>query len=397
MSGLDSLWSQAQLAPAFRIVAIVVLALVALITALCLGLVVHHAFSSRRRNHRGRLVRQAVPYLAAHVGTGEPLGAAVREARCRYGDWATAVVLREARRELNGQRAAELSAALLDMGEVRRLRRLAHSRSEWKRAQAIRELGQCGGDEARAELIEAAQDSAPEVRRAARDGLLSDGRPESVQAAMRSFLRDAPTRLTWRRSFYAHLASTAARELRGLLATGALAGDEEKLGLEALGDARDPEAVPLARQRLSARDPEIRATAARVVGKLEDASVGPDLVPLLRDSEWFVRAAAARAFETLRADRAAMSALSENLADENWWVRSNATRALASQGEPGADVLLAAADGLDAFSRDAALAALSLVPLAPAAKSRFDRILAGLTRPSLPAPLTGALAEGARS
>ncbi len=397
MSGLDNLWSEAQMAAAFRVITIVALTLVALITAFCLGLVVHHAVTSRRRNRRGRLVSQAIPYLAAHIGAWEPIAAPVREARRRYGDWATAVVLRDARRELRGERAAGLTAALLEMGEVRRLRQAARSRSVWKRGQAVRELGQCGGDEAQAELIEAAQDATPEVRRAARDGLLSDGRPESVQAAMRSFLRDAPTRTTWKRSFYEHLASAAARELRGLLASGALAGDEEKLGLEALGDARDPEAAPLARERLSARDPEIRATAARVVGKLEDAASGPELVSLLRDSEWFVRAAAARAFESLRADRAAIAALGECLADENWWVRSNATRALASQGEPGAEVLLAAAFGLDVFSRDAALAALSQFPLVPADKSRFDLIVTTLTRAGIPAPHPGALPEGARA
>ena len=397
MSGLDTLWSQAHLAAAFRVIVIVVLALVALITAFCLGLVVHHSFSSHRRNRRGWLVRQATADLAAHIGAAEPLSAPVRNARRRYGDWATAVVLREARGEVRGERAAELSAALLEMGEVQRLRQAARSRSEWRRAQAVRELGQCGGDEARAEMLEAAQDSSPEVRRAAMDGLLSDGRPESVQAAMRSFLRDAPTRTTWKRSFYAHLANAAANELRGLLVSGALAGNEEKLGLEALGDARDPEAVPLARERLSARDPELRATAARVVGKLDDAASGPKLVSLLRDSEWFVRAAAARAFESLRADPAALSALGASLADEIWWVRANATRALAQQGEAGAEVLLAAANGLDLFSRDAALAALGQVPMVPADKSHFDRILTRIAGSGIPSPLMETPPHGAPS
>ncbi|HEY6552682.1 MAG TPA: hypothetical protein VI669_04970, partial [Vicinamibacteria bacterium] len=207
MSILDQLWAQAHSATAFRAIAIAVLALLALITVFCLGLVVHHAFSSRRRNLRGRLIRQANPFLAAFIGGWEPLGAPVREARRRFGDWATAVVLRDARRELRGARAAEISAELLEMGEVRRLRLLARSRVEWKRAQAVRDLGQCGGDEARAELLVAALDSAPEVRRAARDGLLADGRPESIRGAMRSFLKDAPTRTTWRTAFYAHLAS----------------------------------------------------------------------------------------------------------------------------------------------------------------------------------------------
>jgi HEAT repeat protein len=393
VSGLDDLWSQAHLATAFRAITIAVLILVVLITVFCFGLVVHHAFSSRRRNRRGRLVRQANPYLAASIGGWEPLGTAVREARSRFGDWATAVVLRDARRELRGARAAEISAALLEMGEVRRLRLAARSRVEWKRAQAVRDLGQCGGDEAQAELLEAAQDSVPEVRRAARDGLLSDGRPQSVQAAMRSFLRDAPTRTTWRPSFYAHLASAAAGELRRLLSSGTLTGDEEKLGLEALGEVRDPEAVPLARMRLSAPDPEIRATAARVLGKLGDTESGPELVSLLRDSEWFVRAAAARAFESLRADEAAISALAVGLSDETWWVRNNATQALASQGEAGAGVLLSAAFGMDVFSRDAALAALGRFPLVPAAKSRFDQIVTTITRAGLPSPV----ADGALS
>jgi len=393
MSGLDHLWSEAQLATAFRAIAIAILVLTALITVFCLGLVVHHAFSSRRRNRRARLVRRANPFLAGFIGGWEPLGTAVREARGRYGDWATAVVLRDARRELRGARAAEISAALLEMGEVRRLRLAASSRAEWRRAQAVRDLGLCGGDEARAELLEAAQDSASEVRRAARDGLLSDGSPESIQAAMRSFLKDAPTRTTWRPSFYAHLASAAAGELRGLLSSGALAGDEEKLGLEALGEVRDPEVVPLARVRLSAPDPEIRATAARVLGKLGDNKSGPEIVSLLRDSEWFVRAAAARAFESLKADEAAISALAVGLSDENWWVRNNATQALASQGERGAEVLLSAAFGLDVFSRDAALAAMSRFPLVPAAKSRFDQIVTTITRAGIPSPL----AEGARS
>ena len=85
MSGLDNLWSEAHLATAFRVIIIVALALVALIAAFCLGLVVHHAVTSRRRNRRGRLVSQAIPYLAAHIGAWEPIAAPVREARRRYG------------------------------------------------------------------------------------------------------------------------------------------------------------------------------------------------------------------------------------------------------------------------------------------------------------------------
>src|SRR5687768_17221744 len=213
MNFFSDLWRQAHLAPAFQAIVITALALGVIASIACLALVLHHGGSSMRRRRRGRLVDQAMPFLAPRIATGDRLKEAVAESRQEYGDWATAIVLREARREIRGERAQELSNALVEMGEVERLTRLARSRQDWRRAQAVRELGQCGGSAAQASLLEATKDKSPEVRRAARDGLIFDGRPESIQAAIQSYLADAPSGTAFKRSFYARLAAASAEDL----------------------------------------------------------------------------------------------------------------------------------------------------------------------------------------
>ena len=387
MNAFDRLMDQAQLAPAYRAVIFFIVALGLLALAFCIVLVLHHAVTSARRRRRTLLMQRATPLLAPHVATGNGLQAAVAESRRLHGDWATAIVLREARREVQGDRAAQLTAALVEMGEVTRLRRAMQSRQDWKRVQAVRDLGQVGGDEARAGLIEATRDKSGEVRRAAREGLLADGRPDSVKSAIASFREDSPIGITWRRSFYARLAGVSPDAARELLVSGGLDREEQKLALEALGEARVSEALPLARERLSDPDPEIRATAARVVGKLGDNTSVAALTGLLADPEWFVRAAAAKAFDSVTVDDKAFAALRRNLNDETWWVRVNAAHALAQQGDGGVETLLSAVEGDDAFSRDAGLAALGHAMMGPAARRRLESTLTRLPDDSPAMPL----------
>lgn len=387
MTTFHRLIDEAQLAPAYRVVIVFILTLGAIAFALCVALVAHHAFTTARRRRRTALMKRALPFLSPHLPAGDGLAAAVAESRRRFGDWATAIVLREARREVAADRAAQISAALIDMGEVARLRRLVRSRQDWRRVQAVRELGQCGGDEARDLLLAATRDDSPVVRQAAREGLIGDGRPPAIAAAIASYREDAPAGTMSRRAFYVRLAGTAPDELRALVGTGDLAREEEKLALEALGEAHVEEALPLARERLAATDPEIRATAARVVGKLADSASVPTLTRLLSDPEWFVRAAAAKAFHSLKVDDAAVKGLRENLSDGVWWVRANAARALVQQGDDGIEMLLGAMHGTDAFSRDAGLAALGHAMAAPVARRRLELAVSRLPADSPTAPL----------
>jgi HEAT repeat protein len=387
MNFLQSLWSQAHLAPAFQAIIICVLILAALAALACAMLVAHHGFTSIRRRRRGDQVERAALFLAPHIAAGDTLGAAVADSRGRHGAWATSIVLREARLRATPERAALLSSTLFEMGEVARLTKLARSSRAWRRSQAVRELGQCGGSEALAVLQEATRDPSAEVRRAAREGLLGDGRPTSVRAGIRAYLEDGRIGSASKRSFYAQLAATAGDALRDLLRGGTLSPDEEKLALEAMGDARNPDVLPMARERLTAPDPELRATAARVVGKLADQESSAVLRRLLDDEEWYVRAAAAKAFASLAQDDSSQRRLAGLLEDEVWWVRANAAHALAQHGDEGMDTLLAAIDGQDNYSRDAALAALGLVIVTPGARQRLQDRLHGATQSTHAGPL----------
>lgn len=363
----------------FTVLAVLVLALGVIVAAVCLSLMIHHLVSSHRRLRHAARMRRAATLLAPYLVGGNDLPQAVGEARKRLGDRAVADVLRRARTEIKGPRAAAISEALAEMGEVDRLKGIAASRRAWKRMAAIRGLGECGGDEAQQLLLSAVRDPDPVVRRAARDGLLADGRPDSIQAAIGSFLEDVPKRSGWRREFYARMATMASPALLEETVAGRFPPAEEKLAMEALGDVREMRVMSHARARLSASDPEIRATAARVLGKLGDTGSVPALINLLDDSEWYVRASAARALEFIPVDEPALDALGKRLSDSVWWVRADAALSLAGQGEAGANVLITVMEGEDKYARDTAMAAIARTGLTPATRRRLRDILPKLT------------------
>lgn len=297
--------------------------------------------------------------LAPAIVVSTELDDASASAVRRFGRAAVSEVLRRARGEMAGEPATALTAALESIGEVERLARRSRSRSTARRRTAVRQLAECGGDTACDALVAALDDSDWEVRRAARDGLLSDGRAEPIRLALDSYLGEPAKSLGWRRSFYARFASVAPTHLCALLARHALDAEEEKHAIDALGHARATLAATEVRSRLRSRDPELRASAARFAGKVDDADSVDDLTRLLQDPEWFVRAAAARALEGLPKSNEALVGLGDCLEDGTWWVRANAARSLTRAGERGRRVLLDAIGRDDAYARDAAIAALA--------------------------------------
>jgi HEAT repeat protein len=89
----------------------------------------------------------------------------------------------------------------------------------------------------------------------------------------------------------------------------------------------------------------------------------PVLVRLLADTDWRVRAQAARALGALRV-RDAVDPLAAAVRDRAWWVRYRAALALAQVGDRGRTVLRAIADGEDALARDMARLVAHLSPAA---------------------------------
>ncbi len=361
--------------PLFLALAAIVIALGIFVSAACVSLLAHHVVSARRRRLRASLVARATRLLAPAIVTAGGLTECVEHARRRLGDGAVAEVLRRARVEIKGPCAMELTSELARIGEVERLSREARSRWLWRRRAAVRGLGECGGMVAREALLRAANDLEPDVRRAARDGLLNDGLPESTEVAIRSFLDDLPRNFGWRREFYSRLATRSPAALLDLTTSGRLTTHDEKIALEALGDIHEQRALEHARGRLRSADPEMRSTATRVLGKLRDAESAPAIAALLDDPAWYVRAAAARAFEHLPATDEHLSALGDRLTDPAWWVRANAARTLAHKDQAGADVLLRTMEGTDRFARQTAITAISRIEISPAVRARLAEML----------------------
>lgn len=106
--------------------------------------------------------------------------------------------------------------------------------------------------------------------------------------------------------------------------------------------------------RASDVDPTVRAAAAEALGKVESGLSRPILRRLLEDDAFFVRAHAARGVGEGRMTDLAVDVL-PLLADTNWWVRAAAKESLLSLGADGFRAAVAALGHDDSFARDGAL------------------------------------------
>jgi len=101
-------------------------------------------------------------------------------------------------------------------------------------------------------------------------------------------------------------------------------------------------------------DPSVRAAVAEALGKAPDALTQPILRRLLDDDVFFVRAHAARGVGEARITALAGDVL-PLLADTNWWVRASARETLLALGADGFRAAATALEHHDRFARDGAL------------------------------------------
>jgi HEAT repeat protein len=106
--------------------------------------------------------------------------------------------------------------------------------------------------------------------------------------------------------------------------------------------------------RASDLDPSVRAAAAEALGKVEPEVSEPILRRLLEDSVFYVRAHAARGAGAAKIDQLAGD-LVPLLADTNWWVRAAAKESLLALGAEGFRAAVVALEHEDRFARDGAL------------------------------------------
>jgi HEAT repeat protein len=98
---------------------------------------------------------------------------------------------------------------------------------------------------------------------------------------------------------------------------------------------------------------EMRISAARAIRRYMHPDAEAVLREMISDSDWRVRAQAARGLGAVGASQA-VSALSFALADRSWWVRFRSALALAQLGETGRRALRIARERPDRFAADMA-------------------------------------------
>jgi HEAT repeat protein len=120
------------------------------------------------------------------------------------------------------------------------------------------------------------------------------------------------------------------------------------------GDALDPSTESAVAFHAGDVDPGVRAAAAEALGKFSRALSQPTLRRLLEDDVFFVRAHAARGVGDAKLIELAGDVV-PLLADTNWWVRASAKESLLALGADGFRAALVALEHPDRFARDGAL------------------------------------------
>jgi HEAT repeat protein len=224
----------------------------------------------------------------------------------------------------------------------------------WKRASGVRGLGELENDAYRSVFLRCLRDKhelvAIEAAKAL--GILGDARGLDALADM---VRH-PSR--WAALLLSDVAQRIGEE--GLVLLRRLITDDPRpavraTALDAVRIARDSGSIDRIRPLLAAPDKELRTRTIKALSEMGAVDAVPDILKLLGDDAWEVRAQAVKAVGRLGGDEQVFRALRWALSDPSWWVRVNAAQALASLGEKGQAVLSEVSrTSPDAFARDIA-------------------------------------------
>jgi hypothetical protein len=140
-------------------------------------------------------------------------------------------------------------------------------------------------------------------------------------------------------------------------------GEPAESGLRVAEGLAGPPFLPAGVRFASSDNPALRTNAANLLGAIGDVSSGSRLMELLADAHADVRASAARGLGRMRHWQAA-SELAKGLRDSAWRVRRDSALALRALGAPGVLLLRHALKGSDAFAADMARQTLDLPPTA---------------------------------
>jgi HEAT repeat protein len=315
---------------------------------LALFLFAHRAGAERRSlQEADGLVALAAPMRAWLVGEGSVDDVCTALDKLPA-DTARTTALRIGREMLDREAADQLANALHGRSWVRAGFALSDSVFWWRRLDAARliaDLGTIAEEEIVRRLL---RDRHPAVRVAATSCLARIANPAVIEVVLNELSRQP---LVVRGAQMALLKRqwqlTQAALLPRLDAHAPVASLPDWIGVAEVLETPDV----LSRVVLLHAHPavSVRIAVARAMKKYFHPDATRVLAMLLADSDWRVRAQAARSVGVLR-DKSAVPALVNNLNDEAWWVRFRSALALSQLGDEGRAALRTATGAEDLFA-----------------------------------------------
>ncbi len=252
-----------------------------------------------------------------------------------------------------GAARVRLLQAADELGLLQKTLRNLHHMDWTKRDIAAMHLGIYGLQDTVADLVSLLRDRRLEVRYTAARSLGLIGSPEAVKALIS--ILDYPELLDTPRvlEIVHSMGAQASEPLKRLLEHNGHRPEVKLLAIDLIGDLRMYSMVGELHETLRSLNTEEALRAVRALGKFSAPQSTADIVRLVSDRSWQVRAQAVKAIGMLQIDEG-LPELVEALRDESYWVRYNAAQALVALGDNGIKALAGARWVKDKFTRDVA-------------------------------------------
>jgi HEAT repeat protein len=326
----------------------------ALVAAALLVLFGHAVWIATRRRRQGPHLVGAALTLAA-AGDGEAPERQALDELAGLSHSAQIGVFAGAGQSLSGIQKQRLAEVATDLGLVHKAERWCSSRRWGKRLRGARLLTLLGeGDGVVNPLL---GDPRAEVRAQAAQWVADHPEPESIELLL-AMLNDAETlcRFTVKDSLMRIGRPSADQLLRYMSDAN---GEPAVEALEVAAGIADARFLAPALELCRAADPRTRSLAAALAGSIGGDRAADALTGLLADPYADVRAVAAKALGRL-AHWPATGTLAECLGDPSWEVRRAAAIALRAMGAAGVLLLRRALTDRDPFAQDMARQVLEL-------------------------------------
>ncbi|WP_106768141.1 HEAT repeat domain-containing protein [Paenibacillus faecalis] len=148
-----------------------------------------------------------------------------------------------------------------------------------------------------------------------------------------------------------------------------------KVALVAMWGQAVPAVVPVLNRLVRSKQKDVRAEAVKLYLSSNPVLKDETIAQLMNDSEWEVRAAAAKALGQLHAARG-IPLLRTALQDESWHVRNSSAESLSMLGEQGFEALCEVAINGTGAARESALYRIELIMAQEREHKALDQMLA---------------------